>query len=62
MASSLSTTLHSFFGGSGSAKQGDSLGGLLRKVLPIRGLTRKVGINRHAAMARHAALRPKVTA
>src|SRR6266536_4647237 len=37
MPSSLSTTLHSFFGGSGSAKQGDPLGGLLRKVLPIRG-------------------------
>ncbi len=37
MPSSLSTTLHSFFGGSGSAQQGDSLGGFLRKVLPIPG-------------------------
>ena len=37
MPSSLSTTLHSFFGGSGSAEQGDSLGGLLKKVLPIPG-------------------------
>ena len=36
MLSSLSTTLHSFFGG-GSTNQGDSLGGLLRKVLPIPG-------------------------
>jgi len=37
MPSSLSTTLHSFFGGSGRAKQGDSLGGLLKKVWPIPG-------------------------
>ena len=37
MPSSLSTTLHSFFGGSGSTKQGDSLGGFLKKVLPIPG-------------------------
>jgi hypothetical protein len=37
MPSSLSTTLHSFFGGSGTAQQGDSLGGLLRRVLPIPG-------------------------
>ena len=37
MPSSLSTTLHSFFGGSGSAQQGDSVGGFLKKVLPIPG-------------------------
>ena len=42
MPSSLSTTLHSFFGGSGSDEQGDSLGGFLRKVLPIPVAKKKV--------------------
>ena len=37
MPNSLSTALHSFFGGSGSTKQGDSLGRFLRKVVPIPG-------------------------
>jgi conjugal transfer ATP-binding protein TraC len=37
MLSSLSTTLHWFLGGSGTAEQGNSLGGLLKKVLPIPG-------------------------
>src|SRR6516165_3412612 len=37
MLSNLSTTLQWFFGGSGTAQEGASLGGFLKRVLPVPG-------------------------